>query len=312
MNKILFCGFGRIGLTHYIISKAVVPDSSFTIFEPNKIVSRILSRYLKNTNVVSDINLLSETNFNYTLICAPTQYHMPLISSATARGDSHIFVEKPFGCHTDRQTDLPDNLTIGYVLRYNPYVQWIRNNINNDDIARVVASYNSFTIKSKPKGWRAHFGGGVLNEMGSHIFDLLQFTNVIQSDSVSIGSAKIYSPVSGQDDIVQANMTSGSIDIDVELNWINESLRKPYFKVEYFLKDGTIVHLDSQSIDIEHAGRLTNIPVNSFVTEIPFYLRGVDFTLQMTDFYTNKIHSCTAREAITVNNIIKMIKEAAQ
>jgi predicted dehydrogenase len=312
MNKILFCGFGRIGLTHYIISKAVLPDSSFTIFEPNKIVSRILSKYLKNTRVVTDISLLSETNFDYTLICAPTQYHIPLISSATARGDAYIFVEKPFGCHTDKQTVLPDNLTIGYVLRYNPYVQWIRNNIKHNDIIRVAASYNSFTIKSIPKGWRAHFGGGVLNEMGSHIIDLLQFTNVIQSDSVSIDSAKIYSPVSGQDDIVQANMTSGSIDIDIEMNWINESLRKPYFKLEYFLKDGSIVHLDSQSIDIERAGDVTNISVKHFITEIPYYLRGIDFTLQMTDFYTNRVHSCTANEAITVNTIIKMIREAAE
>ena len=311
MNKILFCGFGRIGLTHYIISKAVLPDSSFTIFEPNRIVSRILSKYLKNTRVVTDINLLSDTNFDYTLICAPTQYHMPLISSAAARGDAHIFVEKPFGCHTDKQTQLPDNLTIGYVLRYNPYVQWIRNNIKSDDIVRVVASYNSFTIKSKPKGWRAHFGGGVLNEMGSHILDLLQFTNVIQSDNVSVDSATIYSPVSGQDDIVHTNMKSGSIDIDLEMNWVNESLRKPIFKLEYSLKDRTVVHLDSQSIDIERAGEVTNIAVNNFITEIPYYLRGIDFTMQMTDFYKNRVHNCTAGEAITVNNIIKMIKEAA-
>ena len=312
MRNILFCGFGRIGLTHYIISKALNVDSNYTIFEPNKIISRLLSTYLSNADIVTNLDQLNKQTFDYTLICSPTQFHISLVNRANVRRDSNIFVEKPFGCLTDINTEFATNIIIGYVLRYNPYVQWIRKNIDPKDVCKVVASYNSYTIKSKPKGWRAHYGGGVLNEMGSHLIDLLQYTHALDPNDINVCSSKMLGPVSGQDDIVKASIKSGQIDIDLELNWINKKLRKPYFKIEYILNDGTIVHLDAQSIDIERNGRITNLSVDNFITEIPYYLRGIDFTLQMKDFYGNKEHCCTPSEAIEVNKIINMIKQDAQ
>ena len=100
------------------------------------------------------------------------------MNNAVARGDHQIFIEKPFGGHSN-VLELPSQINkkvnIGYVLRFNPCIQWVKRRIGTGAVASIDGQYLSDTISKKPKGWRNGPFSGVLNEMGSHVLDLVSY-----------------------------------------------------------------------------------------------------------------------------------------
>ena len=60
-------------------------------------------------------------------------------------------------------------------MRFNPCIQWVKLNINQENIRSISGQYISNTLVKKPKGWRNGSFSGVLNEVGSHIIDLIQY-----------------------------------------------------------------------------------------------------------------------------------------
>lgn len=175
-NRVSIYGFGRMGLTHYSILNQIVKNASFTIIDPNKKLKLITKKNLRG-NFYSNDGHINEP-FDYSFVCTPPIYHVSTVEKCLKRGDKNIFVEKPFGGNPDDFSILNGDegkCRIGYVLRFNPIIQWIKENINTNDIYKVEGSFCSNTIEKKPKGWRNGVYSGVLNEMGSHIIDLIVY-----------------------------------------------------------------------------------------------------------------------------------------
>ena len=121
--------------------------------------------------------------------------------------DKKIFVEKPFGGFINSKFDYHNNnVFIGYVLRHNPIVQWIKKNIDPKQVIDVKAQFLSNTLQTKPKGWRNGEYSGVLNEVGSHILDLSNY--LFNLKNYKIVSKKIESVISDVDDIVTLEIES--------------------------------------------------------------------------------------------------------
>ena len=72
------------------------------------------------------------------------------------------------------------------------------------DIVKAKGQYLSYTLDKKPKGWRNGEYSGVLNEMGSHILDLLNYLIDLNGYKGIAGNKK--SVVSDVDDIVDAKL----------------------------------------------------------------------------------------------------------
>ena len=307
--KILIYGFGRMGLTHFSILNGLNPDLDFSVIEPNKILRKILQKNI-NAKFYADDSSLKQA-FDITLITTPPSIHLNLLNRSIERGDKKIFVEKPFGGYTNTNlNNIPksNSIHIGYVLRFNPCIQWVKTNINPLDIKSIHGQYLSNTIEKKPTGWRNGSFSGVLNEMGSHVIDLIQY--IVGNDQMEVLSSKKESIVSDIDDIVEATLkTKNDISISMYFNWVKKDIRKPVFGIEIQMKDGSKYSIDQQQINkySSTGDFIEKVAVTDLAKPVPFYLRGVDFTDQMLDLLGDNKIMASINDALAVNTLMEKI-----
>jgi predicted dehydrogenase len=302
--EILIYGFGRMGITHYSILNGIVPNANFTFIEPNKMLNLISKKNVKGNFLTSDEKI--NNAFDLTLITAPPFIHKELADRCISRGDKIVFIEKPFGGHSNSTFDLGvTNVFIGYVLRFNPIVNWIKNNVDPNDVLECSAKYLSNSIVNKPNGWRNGPYSGVLNEMGSHVLDMINYLFGIEDFEIT--KSEMNSIISDVDDEVSISLLSKKRRFDFYFNWVDKSLRKPVFQVSLKLKNNDLITFDQQKVVIENKLEEKTISVVDLNEEIPFYLRGVDFTKQMQDLTNKREVMCSLDEATTINRLMKEI-----
>lgn len=302
--EILIYGLGRMGITHYSILNGIIPNANFTFVEPNKMLNFISKKNIKGDFLTSDKKI--KKSFDLTLITTPPFIHKELANKCISRGDKIVFIEKPFGGHSNFSFDLDvKNIFIGYVLRFNPIVNWVKNNVDPNDVLECSGKYLSNTIENKPNGWRNGPYSGVLNEMGSHVLDMINY--LFDIEDFTITRSELNSIVSDVDDEVKISLSSKKRSFNFYFNWVDTSLRKPVFQVTIKLKNNDLITFDQQKVVIKNKLEEKTISVVDLNQEIPFYLRGVDFTKQMQDLTGQRDIMCSLEEAITVNRLMKEV-----
>lgn len=295
-----------MGLTHYAILNKLIINKTFYIVEPNNFLRLIIKNNLNAIFIKSDKDL--KTPFDLTLITTPPFMHKELLSNCINRGDRKIFIEKPFGGHSNiKEEKFHKNIFVGYVLRFNPCINWLKNNINPDEILSIDAKYFSNTIEKKPNGWRNSNFSGVLNEMGSHLIDLIQ--DIINIKQFSVKNSSKKSIISDYDDIVRAELlVNQSTILNIHLNWVKKDCRKPTFNLSLKLKNGKFITVDQQTIKIIKSNKVIECKnVTDLCYSIPYYLRGLDFTRQIEDLLGQCNTISTINSAIRVNKIMNSI-----
>ncbi len=307
--KVLIYGFGRMGLTHYSILRGLNRNIKFTIVEPSKIL-RILLKQNIEADFYNDDSSLNNA-FDITLITTPPFVHVKLMERSINRGDKKIFIEKPFGGFTNINPFTNYNtkkIYVGYVLRFNPCVQWVKSHIDVKNISSIYGKYFSNTLIAKPTGWRNGNFSGVLNEVGSHIIDLIQY--ILKEDQFDVNYVKKESVISDVDDIVEAKLQSkNNKQVKFYFNWVKKDVRKPLFEIEIMMKNGEKYSVDQQQINqYNSSGNLiSKISVTNIAETVPFYLRGIDFTKQMQDLLQDCNQLSSLKEGHAVNNLMNKI-----
>lgn len=296
MNDIIVIGWGRMGVTHTAIINGLFPRLfSYTLVEPNNKVSRITQKTF-GYKVVSSVDEISVRDA-IVLITTPPSIHSSLCEKVLSRGARSVFVEKPFGLF-DKRVDDDSRISVGYVLRFSEIAQKLRALIRREGCTKISLDYSSHTLTKPPKGWRNSEYGGVLNEMGSHLIDLMLYIGGGQEFKVI--NSSIQSVISDVDDIVKVRGLLGEIEVELSLNWVNPEYRKPVWS-GFVETSKQTVRFDQQSIEggIEAAS-------------VDYYVRGRDFSLQMKHFIENdKSIICNSMEANAVHDVIIKIKEKA-
>lgn len=309
VKKIIIYGFGRMGLTHYAILNQLILNAEFIFIDPNHKVNYFTKRNLNATILHNDKELHS--NYDYALICTPPMFHFPILQKCIHNDISNIFVEKPFGGITDDLSILNNcnlKITVGYVLRFNPIVQWVKKFININDVEKVEGFYFSNTIEKKPRGWRNGLYSGVTNELGSHIIDLSIYLFGLSNPTLI--NKKLRSVISDVDDIVIADFSQNNIHFHYQFNWVNKEFRKPVFKFKITLKDSSVIIFDQQKLEhFKNQKLFKRITTVDLSINVPFYLRGIDFTAQMQDFIGVQQTMASVQEAILTRHIINKIIE---
>ena len=296
MTNIIVIGWGRMGITHTSIINGLYPKSfDYTIVEPNKKVS-IITRNTLGYKVVSDVNEITFKDA-VVLITTPPFIHSSLCEDVLSRGARSVFIEKPCGLFDNRVKD-DLRITVGYVLRFSEVTQRLKALIQAEGCTKIFLDYSSHTLTKAPKGWRNSKHGGVLNEMGSHLIDLMLYLG--GGREFKVLSSSIQSVISEVDDIVLVKGLLGEIEVELSLNWVNPDYRKPVWSGFVETLKQTI-RFDQQSID------------GGFkAASVDFYVRGRDFSLQMKHFIENdKSIICNSEEANLVHEVITKIKEKA-
>lgn len=296
-----------MGLTHYAILNQLHSDFRFVFVDPNFKVNYFARRSL-NINIVRSAESLN-CSFDHALICAPPTAHAGLLKWCVNENIPNIFVEKPFGGLYDEMMAISgksNNIFVGYVLRFNPIIKYIKKNIDINQIIKVEGNYFSNTIEKKPSGWRNSPYSGVSNEVGSHVIDLCVYLFGLQSPNLLAASKT--SVISDVDDIVIASFEENSISYFFNFDWVNKKYRKPVFEFTVSLTDGSQYRFDQQKIEkLKNGEIISSLTAADLVENIPYYLRGVDFTLQMKDFIDGKKTIATAQEALITRKILSTI-----
>lgn len=284
-----------MGVTHASIIAGLYPDRfTFELVEPDWKIRLLTTKTLGYPvfRDIKDVNLSGKM----VLITTPPFTHARLCSHAIEAGAKAVFVEKPFGLF-DKRVSESKKITVGYVLRFTEVAQKLKSIISQEGCNSISLSYVSHTLTKPPKGWRNSAHGGVLNEMGSHLIDLLFY--LTGSHDLQVSEVKIESRVSDVDDIVHVRGNLGKSKVDLSLNWVESSCRKPVWSgcVETGKRE---VSFDQQSID------------GGFeLAQVDYYVRGRDFSDQMKHFIQGKSQvSCNSIEANKVHDAITIIKAA--
>ncbi len=338
--RIGIIGLGRMGITHYSIINRHPNVEISSVAETSSMFRNIFSKYIKSAKTFDDYKKLMDIDKpDAILICTPPQFHFQVAKYAALKG-IHVFAEKPFTLNYQHAKELAEVFEknglinmVGYVNRYNDVFAFTKSLINDNLIDKPIRFKSemysgTITKDDKGSGWRAthETGGGAVFEMASHAIDLVNFL-IGKPDKVS-GTAmdKVYSK--NVEDIVSTTFKYNSEIIGLlNINWSDESYRKPTNKIEIFGKEGKIL-ADQYSLKLflKEANNKYNyrkgwntIYITDIFKPVPFYVRGNEFTRQLFIFADTILNnnqslvSCNFREASDTLDIIgQMFKDVKE
>lgn len=331
--KLAIIGMGRMGITHYSIINSH-PDVDITaVADTSSLVLNLMKKYLKSINTYNDYKkLFQNESLDAIIICTPPALHYPIALEAAERG-IHVFSEKPFTTNNKKALELVNlfnqkNLVnqVGYVNRFNDIFRTVKQYIENGIIGNVIrfkSEMYSRTITKAEEGntWRdsRENGGGAVYEVASHAIDLVNFLigkpdKVTGTSMASVFSKHVEDAVNAT--FLYKNGISGTLNV----NWSDESFRKPTNKIEIFGSQGKVL-ADQHGIKVfmknsspENNLRLgwNTIYITDIFHSVPFYVRGNEFTSQLYHFIDciskKEIkNSCTFNDAKDTLDIIEAI-----
>ena len=250
-----------------------------------------------------------------------------------AEKNIHVFSEKPFTTKANLAKDLWSIFVkrelvhqVGYVNRFNDVFMTVKEYVESGVIGRVIrfkSEMYSRTITKSDGGntWRdsREGGGGAVFDMAAHAIDLVNY--IIGKPDKITGSSltQIYSK--NVEDAVSATfLYKNGISGTLNVNWSDESYRKPSNKLEIFGADGKIL-ADQHGIrlfkktpcpDKKLVSGWNTIYITDIFKPVPFYVRGNEFTSQLYHFVDcilnqEQTNICSFKDASDTLDVIEAI-----
>lgn len=122
-------------------------------------------------------------------ICSPNINHKELLIKSI-ENNVNVYCEKPLTMSSEETKEIlakyrgsKSRIQLCYIMRYIPAFAKMRAAIKNNAIGNITSFrieyyHSSYLNPDKPYAWRLNkeiSGGGVLYDLGSHVFDILQF-----------------------------------------------------------------------------------------------------------------------------------------
>lgn len=326
-------GFGRMGITHYSIINSH-PDVVITaIADASSMMLNMIKKYINGLHTYNDYNeLFEKENLDAVIICTPPTLHYPVAIKAAEKG-IHVFSEKPFTTVKKLADELVSvfeqkNLVnqVGYVNRFNDIFQAVKSYIDDGvigDVIRFKSEMYSRTITKSEDGntWRdsRENGGGAVFEVASHAIDLVNYL-VGKPDKVTGSSLTQIFSKNVEDAVNATFLYKNGISGTLNVNWSDESYRKPTNKIEVFGSKGKI-QADQHSFKVFLKNELPEYNLHEgwnarYITDVfkpvSFYVRGNEFTSQLYQFIEciqnqQLTNLCTFRDATKTLEIIEAI-----
>jgi scyllo-inositol 2-dehydrogenase (NADP+) len=328
-------GLGRMGLTHMSILGGNPNVKITAISEPSKLIGNLFGKYFSNIKVYKNYSeMMNNESLDGVIVSTPPNLHKKICNDAIESG-INLFVEKPFTTSFTESNELAQKIEnanlvgqVGYVNRFNDMFVKAKELVKKGvigDVIRFKSEMFSHTI-SKPddgEGWRGKIesGGGALFEMGSHAIDLVNYIIGVPTKVTGSVLNKVYSK--NVEDIVSSTFQySSGITGTLYVNWVDPSYRKPSNKIEIFGSDGKIlvsqhelkIFLKSENKDEKLRKGWNTIYITDIFKNVPFYVRGNEFTSQLFHFVDNildkdKTNICSFTDAAETQRIIEEIRK---
>lgn len=334
MKKIALIGVGKMGMSHLAIANMTPGVEVVAICDTSKTLLWFVEKNTEFTCYSDYKKMIDEVRLDGVMVLVPNAFHFEITKYCLERGIS-VFVEKPFTLSYADSKILVElanknNLKgqVGYVNRFNPIFQRVKQLLDQNVIGEVNNYINRMTggvILDENKGWRNDYGkgGGCLFDYGPHCFDLSTYffgTDVRVQSSVL---KKVFS--TAVDDIVYATLLHQDKIVGLNyINWSDSSVRKATNTIEIMGSKGKItatkqelsIFLTEKNSEFNLEKGWNQIYVTDESTDVPYYLRGEDFSRQLinfSDLLNGKVDEATSSlfSASVTDKLLEETKELA-
>ncbi len=303
MKNIALIGIGKMGMSHLAIANQTPGIKVKAICDRSKPLLRLVKKNTSFSEYSDYKRMIDEVPLDGIMIIVQNLYHFDLEKYCIEKGID-LFIEKPLTLsYSDSKTlvDLAKKHNIkgqvGYVNRFNPIFQRVKRLLDKHAIGEVSNYINRMTggviLKESSSGWRNDYskGGGCLFDYGPHCFDLSTYffgTDVKVQSSVL---KKVFS--TAVDDVVYATLLHNDKIVGLNyINWSNSAVRKAANDIEIMGSKGKItankqelnIFLTEANHDLNLEKGWNQIFITDENTDVPYYLRGEDFSRQLIEF----------------------------
>jgi predicted dehydrogenase len=316
MKKIALIGVGKMGISHLAIANQTPDIEVAAICDTSMSFIKAITKNTKFIGYTDYKKMIKEVPLDGVMILVPNAYHFEITKYCLERG-IHVFVEKPFTLkYSDSKflVELAINQKVkgqvGYVNRFNPIFQRVKKLLEHNILGEVSDYKNNMTggviLKKNSSGWRNDYkkGGGCLFDYGPHCFDLSTY---LFGTDVQVQSSMLKKVFSTEvDDIVYANLLHNNSIVGLNyINWSDSSVRKATNNIEINGSKGKILASKQElSIFLNEGNEMLNLEkgwnkiyITDENTDVPYYLRGEDFSRQLIEF--SKLINDRIEESIT-------------
>ena len=172
-QRVLISGYGSIGRKHANILSRLVKKKNITILTNQK---------LSNFRTIKNLQSLNKINPYYIVICNPSSHHINKIKYIEKNCNNKlVLVEKPLFSKPDRINVKKNKYFVGYNLRFNPIINFLKTKIRSKKIWSVnifcgsyLPNWRNNVDYRKSSSAKKHLGGGVLLDL-SHELDYVQW-----------------------------------------------------------------------------------------------------------------------------------------
>ena len=299
LKNILIIGSGSIANRHKKILKKIKKNLNI-----ENISSRVFDQLDKKK-----LKFLSSKDFDYILICSPSNYHFKHLKEIEKNFEKKIvLIEKPiFNKKYNLPTKLKNRYFVGYNLRFNPVIQFLKKYLKKKSIHNInVNSYSYLPTWRKNKKYfnsvsaKEKLGGGVALELSHEIDYLLWFfrdIKILTSFNSKISKLKI-----DTDDVLNFISRAKKIIINVNMNFFSLIKRRE------IIVDGKDFSLKGDLLSnkvIIKSNEGSKKIIKTFNNE-----KNNTYIKQHTAIFNEQYRNlCTLEDGIKVLNLLKKIKK---
>lgn len=303
MKNIALIGIGKMGMSHLAIANQTPGVTVKAVCDTSKPLLRFIEKNTKFTAYTDYKKMIDEVSLDGIMVLVPNAFHFDIAKYCIEK-DINLFVEKPFTLSYAGSKALVDLAEeqhvkgqVGYVNRFNPIFQRVKKLLDQNVIGEVGNYINRMTggviLKEHTKGWRNDYskGGGCLFDYGPHCFDLSTYFFGTDVRVVSSVLKRVFS--TEVDDIVYSTLLHEGKVVGLNyINWSDSSVRKATNSIEITGSKGKItaskqelnIYLTEANSDLGLEKGWNQFFVTDENTDVPYYLRGEDFSRQMIEF----------------------------
>lgn len=308
MKKIIILGLGNQGKKYlnFLYNKKV----KVYVFEKNIDLAETLNKKYKNIQVVYDLNSFLKKNAKYNLYCfvaLPTKFHAEYIE-LLSKYNCKILCEKPmfpisgiktiFRKHTLKNKN---NIFGGYILRSSLQIQELKNQITKNK-SKIDYGFLYLSGTGSRNFWKHNtkMGGGVVNEIGSHLIDLCLYFFGIPKNVETISKKQLRKKREFNKKLLKVNSNDYAIyrfeyknkNIIIKADFLSKKI------LNFFIFSGENYFLRTSITDKNLNENIKNINNN-------FY------HLQINSFLNNKTsHLHKLKDTMNINKILKNEKKS--
>ena len=323
-----------MGITHLSILSSNPKIKVTAACDPSKVVNTFFKKYFPGIKLYPGYRELINSGVDAVIISTPPHLHYEAVKEAAEKG-IHVFAEKPFTVSYAQASELASLAEqkgiinqAGYVNRFNDVFVKAKDLVCSGVIGKISTFRsemfsNTVSKEDSGEGWRGNpeTGGGCLNEMASHALDLVNYIigkpdKITDSVLTKIHSRRV-------DDIVSSTLIyNNGINGKLYVNWSDPSYRKPANKFEISGTEGKMfvdqhglkIFMEESKSEFNLKKGWNTIYITDIFNNVPFYVRGNEFTKQLYHFAdciedSTIKNLCTFRDAADTQEIIHLIRK---